>query len=58
MQVQLPPIITCKLQVIAIQHNTPVLITSDCNQCNQLRDRQALQFFPEFAHGEHKKEIK
>ena len=35
--------------MIAIQHNTPVLITSDCNQRNQLRDRQAPQFFTEFA---------
>ena len=35
--------------MIAIQHNTPVLITSDCNQRNQLRDRQVPQFFTEFA---------
>ena len=40
---------TVKLQVIAIQHNTPVLITSDCNQHNQLRDWQVPQFFTEFA---------
>ena len=35
--------------MIAIQHNTPVLITSDCNQRNQLWDRQVPQFFTEFA---------
>ena len=39
--------------MIVIQHNTPVLITSDCNQCNQLQDRQAPQFFTEFADDTH-----
>ena len=31
---QSPPIITCKLQVIARECNTSSLITSECNQCN------------------------